>query len=31
MRSMLSDDRSKEEFELTLETLLGRLEMAFSQ
>jgi len=28
---MLSDDRSKQEFELTLETLLGRLEMAFSQ
>jgi hypothetical protein len=31
MRSMLSDDRSKEEFELALETLLDRLEMAFSQ
>ncbi len=31
MRSLLSDDRSEEEFELALETLLDRLEMAFCQ
>jgi len=31
MRPLLSDDRSKEEFELALETLLDRLEMALSQ
>jgi len=31
MKSLLSDDRSKEEFEIALETLLDRLELALSQ
>ena len=31
MQSLLSDDRSKEEFEIALETLLDRLEMTLSQ
>ena len=31
MQSLLSDDRSKEEFEIALETLLDRLEMSLSQ
>jgi hypothetical protein len=31
MKALLSDDQSKQEFEIALETLLDRLEMSLSQ